>query len=248
MLCGVSRLSPRSLIATATFFATSVIVARIFPSPLAEKTLPAYIPTYPSNNYLPALAALVVAAVVAKDLLRRFLPALCVSSETTESKDPNGVKLLPYLLSGLTFSVGLVASGMVSPLKVLGFLRLPPPLDNWDPSLAMVIFGGVIPNAIDYYFVKQSNGGKPKPNFAWEEWRVPNRSDVDWKLIVGATLFGAGWGLGGVCPGPAITTFGQLVVTALSGGEVALQAAVKGWAAFAVNMVLGMAGARYLLA
>lgn len=241
MLCGVSRFSPRSLIATATFFITSVLVARIFPSPLAEKVLPAYLPTYPSNNYIPGLAVLVVGAIVAKDLLRRFLPTLCADPKANQLND---LKLLPYLLSGLTFSIGLVVSGMVSPLKVLGFLRLPPPLDTWDPSLAMVILGGVIPNAVDYYFVKQANEGHPKPHFAWEEWRVPNRKDVDWKLITGATLFGAGWGLAGVCPGPAITTLGQLIVNALH-GEVVKEAA-KGWAAFAFNIILGMAGARYL--
>lgn len=250
MLCGISRFSPRSIIATATFFTTSVLVAKLVPSQISESTLPAYKAVYPANNYLPALAALVVAAIVAKNVVRRFVPAVCKDTDGNCDaivSPTDGFKLLPYLVSGLTFSLGLIASGMVSPLKVLGFLRMPPPLETWDPSLGMIILGGVIPNAIHYYFLRTASE-KPTPLFDWENWQVPTRRDIDWKLIVGATAFGAGWGLGGVCPGPAIVTLGQLATTWFNGtGGEQLQAAAVGWGAYAANFLVGMAGARALM-
>lgn len=158
------------------------------------------------------------------------------------------LQLTPYLLTGITFSLGLILSGMVSPLKVIGFLRFPPPMAGFDPSLALVFLGGVVPNAIHW------RGVVPVPKLPWEKWRVPSRTDIDWRLVLGSLLFGLGWGLAGVCPGPAVVAGGQLSWNLLASvgakGPDAVfgvdGAALLGWAAFADLLVLGMAAAKGL--
>lgn len=114
---------------------------------------------------------------------------------------------------------------MVSPLKVVSFLQ---PLEpNFDPSLAMVVLGGVLPNALHYQDLKH------QAKLSWEQWRVPDRSDIDWRLIVGSVAFGLGWGLAGVCPGPGLVGLSQSV---LNGGTDK----IAGWiGAMLVGMAIG---------
>lgn len=100
------------------------------------------------------------------------------------------------LVSGLLFGAGLVVSGMTQPTKVIGFLDL---FGAWDASLMLVMGGAIGVHFFAYRFI----AGKSSPWFAIK-FSVPSRRDVDAKLIVGAVLFGAGWGLGGFCPGPGI--------------------------------------------
>jgi uncharacterized membrane protein YedE/YeeE len=249
MLCGVSRLSPRSLVATATFFLSAVLTARLFPAPLAE--LAANVATYPSKNHLAWLGGAVVLAVLARDAITALLPKLmkkcravpaCPESAPPACEAENAVSAIPYYISGLTFAVGLSMSGMINPLKVLGFLRLPPPLDSFDPSLAMVVLGGIIPNAIHWAALRANQ--QLKPQLAWEKWQVPVRSEIDWRLLSGSALFGVGWGLAGVCPGPAVETLGQLATAAFNGADVS--AAGKGWAVYFANLLIGMAAVRGL--
>ncbi|CAK9784746.1 hypothetical protein CC85DRAFT_273851 [Cutaneotrichosporon oleaginosum] len=243
-LCGASRLSPRSLVATATFMASAVAVAKLVPAGYLVDAVPAWAPSYPATAALPALGGLLLAAVLAHNALAALLPKACRPSTPPSEAEScySPAQLLPYLLSGLTFSLGLIVSGMVSPLKVMGFLRLPPPLDAWDPSLAMIVVGGVIPNMIQWMALQTRTAGAPKPLFAWEKWHVPSRRDITPRLVLGALVFGAGWGLGGVCPGPAVVTGGQLAVDALRGVDV--RAPLVGWASYIVNMGLGFVAAR----
>jgi hypothetical protein len=106
--------------------------------------------------------------------------------------------LLTSFLSGLTFALGLGVSGMTRPLKVIGFLDF---FGEWDASLAFVMVG-----AIAIYFVAFRLSRKmPTPLLA-PDFSIPRRSDLDAKLILGAAIFGAGWGLGGFCPGPALVS------------------------------------------
>jgi uncharacterized membrane protein YedE/YeeE len=100
------------------------------------------------------------------------------------------------LVSGLLFGAGLVVSGMTQPTKVIGFLDL---FGAWDASLMLVMAGAIGVHFFAYRFIEK----KTSPLFA-TKFSVPSRRDIDAKLIVGALLFGAGWGLGGFCPGPAI--------------------------------------------
>lgn len=110
------------------------------------------------------------------------------------------------LVAGLIFGLGLTVSEMVNPAKVLAFLDL---FGNWDPSLAFVMGGALIVTAIGYRLAWT----RPKPVFA-ERFEVPGNRQIDTRLALGAVLFGVGWGLVGLCPGPAISalTFGGVPV------------------------------------
>ena len=100
------------------------------------------------------------------------------------------------LLAGLLFGAGLLISGMTSPAKVRGFLDV---FGHWDPSLAFVMIG-----AIGVHFVLLRRiVALPKP-LLQARFQLPSRAAIDAPLVVGAALFGVGWGLGGVCPGPGI--------------------------------------------
>ena len=109
------------------------------------------------------------------------------------------MKQIIVFLAGLLFSSGLMVSGMVNPAKVLGFLDL---FGSWDPSLAFVLLGAVIVTFFGYRIVLQ----RPRPIFQ-TRFFVPARSDIDLNLVAGSALFGIGWGLVGLCPGPAIAAF-----------------------------------------
>lgn len=103
---------------------------------------------------------------------------------------------LVALLAGLVFGLGLVISQMVNPAKVIAFLDL---FGNWDPSLAFVMGAALIVTAIGYRLVWR----RPRPVLA-ERFQVPGNRKLDARLAIGALLFGLGWGLVGLCPGPAI--------------------------------------------
>tara|TARA_R110002095_G_scaffold397_3_gene2216 strand:+ start:1044 stop:1469 length:426 start_codon:yes stop_codon:yes gene_type:complete len=102
------------------------------------------------------------------------------------------------LISGLLFGFGLALSGMVSPGKVIGFLDL---TGNWDPSLAFVMGGGVLVTVISFHFILK----RSSPLFG-KDFKLPTKKDLDKYLVSGAILFGLGWGLGGFCPGPALSS------------------------------------------
>jgi uncharacterized membrane protein YedE/YeeE len=101
------------------------------------------------------------------------------------------------LLTGVLFGAGLVVSGMTLPDKVIGFLN---PLGGaWDPSLALVIVGAVGVHGVLMRLILRR--GAPLVD---TQFHLPTRRDLDPRLIGGAALFGVGWGLGGVCPGPGL--------------------------------------------
>ena len=109
-------------------------------------------------------------------------------------------RILGGLTAGLLFGAGLSISGMINPAKVIGFLDL---AGKWDPSLAFVMLGGLAVTAIGYRTVLRRN----RPMFE-QGFTLPTRSDIDRPLLLGAGLFGIGWGLGGYCPGPALAGLG----------------------------------------
>lgn len=106
------------------------------------------------------------------------------------------------LLAGLVFGFGLTISQMVNPAKVLAFLDI---LGDWDPSLAFVMGAALVVTAIGYRLSWQRDAPLFEARF-----QVPGNRDIDARLSLGAVLFGVGWGLVGLCPGPAIAaiTFG----------------------------------------
>lgn len=101
-------------------------------------------------------------------------------------------------LSGILFGFGLAISGMTSPDKVRGFLDI---AGKWDPALLFVMVGAVTVSLIGHFWL----GGRKRP-FHSEKWHFSwdRKGTVDRKLVVGSALFGIGWGIGGLCPGPAI--------------------------------------------
>ena len=124
---------------------------------------------------------------------------------------------------GLLFGLGLLVSGMADPAKVLAFLDV---TGRWDPSLAFVMAGAIVVSTTGYLVARRR--GRPLLAARLE---IPNRRDLDRRLIAGAAVFGIGWGLGGLCPGPALTLL-----------TVAPAQAVT----FVVAMVVGMLAFRLL--
>ena len=106
------------------------------------------------------------------------------------------MKLVLILLSGSLFGFGLAISGMLDPSKVKAFLNV---TQNWDPSLAFVMFGGILTTSIGYFFSLKRSSPLYDANF-----HIPVIKHIDKRLISGSVLFGIGWGLGGLCPGPAV--------------------------------------------
>lgn len=105
--------------------------------------------------------------------------------------------ILSGLVAGLLFGIGLAVSEMINPAKVLNFLDL---FGQWDPSLAFVMLGAVVTTAIGYRLVFR----RERPLFE-RRFNLPTRRDIDTRLLAGSALFGIGWGLGGYCPGPALS-------------------------------------------
>jgi uncharacterized membrane protein YedE/YeeE len=110
--------------------------------------------------------------------------------------------LLAGLLCGFVFGCGLLISGMVSPAKVLAFLDV---LGAWDPSLAVVMVAAVAATWIG--FANAHRRGRP---LLAEQCDWPTKTMIDAPLVIGAMMFGAGWGLAGLCPGPAVENLAML--------------------------------------
>ncbi len=109
------------------------------------------------------------------------------------------IKIMVNLFAGILFGIGLSVSGMLNPYKVQSFLDF---FGSWDPSLAFVMLGAIITTSIGYRFIFKLQ----TPLFS-DQFFLPMKKDIDQKLLVGSALFGIGWGIGGLCPGPSIALF-----------------------------------------
>ena len=132
-----------------------------------------------------------------------------------EQKNP--LTVVAALASGLFFGFGLTFSEMINPRRVLGFLDV---AGAWDPTLAFVMAGALLVSAPAFYLARKS----PKPVCA-TRFQIPTNRVIDRQLVIGAGLFGIGWGIVGFCPGPALAA----LVTGQ--GKVLL---------FVVSMLVGM--------
>ena len=105
------------------------------------------------------------------------------------------------LISGLIFGIGLIIAGMANPAKVLGFLDL---AGLWDPSLALVMGGAIAVGSVAFAVAK-----KRATTFLGLPIQMPTASQIDRRLVGGSVLFGIGWGLAGICPGPGLVLLGS---------------------------------------
>ncbi|PPC75720.1 hypothetical protein C4K68_18990 [Pokkaliibacter plantistimulans] len=117
------------------------------------------------------------------------------------------MKNLSSFISGLVFGIGLLLAGMANPAKVLGFLDL---AGIWDPSLALVMGGAIAVGLVAFTLAKRRSD-----SLLQVRMQLPNSRVIDQPLVVGALLFGIGWGIAGVCPGPAIVAMGAGIPQAL---------------------------------
>lgn len=108
------------------------------------------------------------------------------------------IQSIVAFLCGSLFAVGLALSGMTRPGKVIGFLDF---FGDWDPSLAFVMGGAIFVYAIGFRFVTK----RSSPILA-NFFQIPTNKKIDKKILVGAALFGIGWGIAGYCPGPALVS------------------------------------------
>jgi len=110
------------------------------------------------------------------------------------------MRTITAFVAGLVFGLGLLLSGMADPAKVLGFLDL---AGAWDPSLMFVMGGAVGVGAVAFAAARRRTR-----SLLGEPMQLPTSTGVDRRLVAGALLFGAGWGLAGFCPGPALVALG----------------------------------------
>lgn len=180
MLCGLSRLRLRSLVATIVFSASAMFMVNYFDlAPSCGDVPCSSFPSVEDEN-----DRWKVGAIVAVGL---FVSKARINALFT------GFKV------GLLFGLGLLISGMANPSKPLGFLALFDP-EKFDPSLSMIILFAVLPNIIEWQLILRS---EPKPKFE-DEYDLPSSNSISPKFLLGCAIFGIGWGLQGVCPGPGI--------------------------------------------
>jgi uncharacterized membrane protein YedE/YeeE len=214
-----------------TFFAIAVLTAFLSASAkgttVSSSATPSYTPLLPTRSEFGVLVALLVAHFTSHYLVSK-LP------DTSSLK-----KYLVAFLSGITFATGLQLSGMSRPIKVLRFLHLPIPglfsIAEWDPSLFMVVLGGIVPNAIHYRFrvrpsleeqernalaKKKDEGTSPANGYQavaeatkrTVKYYLPTKAQsvkIDSRLVIGAAIFGLGWGMTGTCLLPSVVNAGN---------------------------------------
>lgn len=119
----------------------------------------------------------------------------------------NTVFRIAALVSGILFGMGMAVSGMIDPAKVIGFLDVS---GHWDPSLAFVMGGALAVFLPSYFLIIKPR----KQSVSGAEMCTPTNTKIDARLLSGAAIFGLGWGLAGICPGPAVASlsFGNMSI------------------------------------
>lgn len=188
MLCGMSRLSLRSLTATATFFAVAVGVVQLF-NPQRDYRPPVGSPKFdPITVLLLQIPLLLYRYIVPKSIPQKYY------------------KLVSAFVIAVHFAFGLALAGMLQPSKIQNFLALPMS-PHFDPALAFVAVGGLLPNILAW--VTQIRSAE-KPLFS-SKFQFPLNDEIDWKIVVGSAIFGVGWGWLGICPAPGVVMMGGFV-------------------------------------
>lgn len=111
------------------------------------------------------------------------------------------MKNIVSVMAGILFGFGLALAHMTNPAKIIDFLDFS---GNWDPTLALVLGGAVLVTLVSFRFILR----RAKPVFD-TQFQLPTRHDIDARLVGGAAIFGIGWGLAGLCPGPGVAAIAQ---------------------------------------
>ncbi|KAG7447933.1 uncharacterized protein BT62DRAFT_891089 [Guyanagaster necrorhizus] len=196
MICGISRLSKRSIAATVTFFSTVAVTARLLHGSMLGASNASWDWTLgPTGQNLIALQSI---PSIISTLLYFY------NSNDTAPKGPHILaRRATYFTTGFSFALALSLSNLTDPIKVLTFLLLPIH-SAFDSSLAFLALGALPTSIILYTFFR----GTQRPILGGS-WAIPTGGEIDLKLLTGAGLFGAGWGISGICPGPGLVNFGR---------------------------------------
>mmetsp|Transcript_3630 Transcript_3630/g.8218 ORF Transcript_3630/g.8218 Transcript_3630/m.8218 type:complete len:342 (-) Transcript_3630:382-1407(-) len=216
-LTGLARLSIRSLVSVPLFMASGCLTATLLGTQAAFPSQAAVEAAMPAASTVAAISAAVVA------VLAGIAGVLKCKGKSVEEKASYPLLYnAGELVSGSSFGLGLALSGMSRPSKVASFLDLSAP---WDGSL-MFVMGGALLMTLPYFQFVQKKQEKP---ILGKSFDLPALTGIiDKKLVLGALIFGCGWGTGGMCPGPiwvnagaALTPEALLALAGLAGGVVA---------------------------
>eukprot|EP00466_Bigelowiella_natans_P011468 jgi/Bigna1/78374/fgenesh1_pg.54_\ len=179
-LCGLARLSKRSLLGVVSFFSTGLLTATVL-HPFFHKN---WVPTRTQPSLVPVHDTLPVSVI---------LGAFLTLYGFTQTEISRG---LAASFCSILFAFGLGISGMLQPTKIHGFLAL---TTGWDPSLAFVMAGGLLTNLVLWPVITKWTQPITCPMFD-----LPKKTELEGDLVVGGVLFGIGWAVGGLCPGPGM--------------------------------------------
>lgn len=216
-VCGLARLSRRSFAAVGTFMATGIATAIITSPKMSWASWTSFLRTESPNTETMASAACSLTAIVDVAAVLASYSNKSPSSTAKTSSADDAKKVPAAILSGALFSAGLYTSTMAYPGKVLGFLTLTELTSGtWDGTLIGVLGGAVVVSYLSYQFLRSySHTGSllkhiehPLALSAKSQFSVPTNASIDNNLLVGAALFGIGWGISGFCPGPALFAAG----------------------------------------
>lgn len=232
-ICGNARLSPRSLAYTLVFMASGAAAATLSSTSqaLGVADVPAPLVMYPAGGVLGQGIKLLAASAAA-------VAALVALANAAGRPGGRAVGLLSEAVCGALFALGLVYTGMVRPAKVAAFLS--PGSTSWDPTLAFVMGGALAVSLPAFQWAKRARGSRAQQGegvgaggcagpLCGDAFCDPAATGIDKRLLLGGLLFGAGWGVSGMCPGPALVSLA---------GPLKLTPQV---AAYVGSMVAGMA-------
>lgn len=226
-ICGIPRLSPRSLAAVGTFMGVAVVSSIICHStPLKDYVEGSNVDNSaldtPALLVLPSLLVMMAIVVLFSNnewlqgMLKppAYNPPASVDWYTSVLGKTTPIEHATALVLGMAFGLGLGLSGMCNPSVVIAFLNFIDPDVGWNPTLAFVMLGGVVVNVVTFYYMSQqdhppvlSNSKTKLKNVIKMKFHSDNMK-IDAKLLVGSAMFGIGWGMGGICPGPGIVALG----------------------------------------
>ncbi|TFK55093.1 hypothetical protein OE88DRAFT_1653737 [Heliocybe sulcata] len=202
MICGISRFSSRSLAATATFCTTGILTARFAH---VKSLLPQGSMDWNLSPSATPLIALQAVPLAIESALYYHTHHATENKETPPSRSL--LRSLALISSAFDFALALRVSNLTDPVKVVSFLVLPFH-GSFDPSMAFLALGALPLMTILYHHTRHDE--RPRLGGAWS---IPKGGSVDLRLLFGAAVFGVGWGMEGICPGPGLVNLGRAIAT-----------------------------------